>query len=116
MVGDRGHKLSGGERQRLAIARALLKDPKILVLDEATSSLDTASERAIQAALERLMEGRTSLVIAHRLSTIRHADLIHVLDHGAIVESGTHDELLRQRGLYATLYDAQARKQGERVP
>jgi len=109
LVGERGIKLSGGERQRIAIARALLKNPKILILDEATSSLDVASEAIVQEALERLMSNRTTLIIAHRLSTIVGADKIIVLDKGRIVEMGTHDELLRRGGLYSELYAVQLR-------
>jgi subfamily B ATP-binding cassette protein MsbA len=109
VVGNRGVMLSGGQRQRLAIARALLKDPQILIFDEATSSLDTESEILVQQAIERLMEGRTTLVIAHRLSTIRHADRILVLSEGEIVEQGTHAELMRYNGLYARLYSMQFR-------
>ena len=104
LVGERGIKLSGGQRQRIAIARALLKDPAILVLDEATSSLDTESERLIEQALETLLLNRTTLIIAHRLSTVRRADRLIVLDAGAIVESGSHEELLRGDALYARLY------------
>jgi ATP-binding cassette, subfamily B, bacterial MsbA len=106
-VGEHGIKLSGGQRQRLAIARAMLKNAPILLLDEATSALDTESERQVQAALKALMQGRTTLVIAHRLSTVIDADLIHVVDDGRIVESGTHGELLRQNGIYARLYALQ---------
>ncbi|HZC05863.1 MAG TPA: ABC transporter ATP-binding protein [Ktedonobacterales bacterium] len=107
VVGERGYKLSGGEKQRIAIARVILKDPRILILDEATSALDTHSERLIQAALERLMQGRTTIAIAHRLSTILAADQILVVDHGQIVERGTHAELLGRAGLYAQLYNEQ---------
>ena len=106
-VGERGYRLSGGEKQRLAIARVILKDPRILVLDEATAHLDSQSEALIQAALEPLMQGRTSIVIAHRLSTILAADKILVLDQGRLVEEGRHDELLAKSGLYASLYETQ---------
>jgi ATP-binding cassette subfamily B protein len=107
IVGERGYRLSGGEKQRLALARVILKDPRILVLDEATSHLDSESEALIQEALKRVMAGRTSIVIAHRLSTILAADLILVFDRGRIVERGTHAELLAQAGLYASLYHTQ---------
>jgi len=106
-IGDRGVRLSGGERQRLAIARAILKDPDILIFDEATSALDTESEFLVQQAIENLMANRTTFVIAHRLSTIRHADRIVVIDGGRIVQQGKHEELLGQGGLYRKLYDMQ---------
>lgn len=107
-IGDRGGKLSGGQRQRISIARAVLKNPPILILDEATSALDTESEKLVQDALERLMKNRTSLVIAHRLSTIQHADEIIVMQQGEIIERGTHKELLNTKGAYKRLYDMQA--------
>jgi ATP-binding cassette, subfamily B, bacterial len=110
IAGERGYRLSGGEKQRLALARVILKDPRILVLDEATSSLDSESEVLIQEALKRVMAGRTSIVIAHRLSTILAADLILVMNRGRIAERGTHSELLAQAGLYARLYETQFRK------
>ena len=108
ILGERGLKLSGGQRQRIAIARAILKDPPILVLDEATSNLDTASERSVQSALEKLYEGRTAIVIAHRLSTLQGADRIMVLSQGELVESGTHQDLLKAGGIYASLYALQS--------
>ncbi|MDY4919628.1 MAG: lipid A export permease/ATP-binding protein MsbA [Phascolarctobacterium sp.] len=109
MLGDRGVNISGGQRQRISIARAILKNPQILILDEATSALDTESERVVQEALDRLMVGRTSFVIAHRLSTIKNADKIMVLEKGSLVECGTHDELMAKEGLYAHLYQIQYR-------
>jgi subfamily B ATP-binding cassette protein MsbA len=110
-IGERGAKLSGGQRQRIAIARALLRDPRVLILDEATSSLDAESESAVQAAIARLLEGRTALIVAHRLSTIRNADRIVVLERGRIVEEGSHDQLMAAGGLYRALYETQLREE-----
>jgi ABC-type multidrug transport system fused ATPase/permease subunit len=107
-IGERGGGFSGGQRQRLAIARALLRDPKLLILDEATSSLDAESEGLVQDALNELMKGRTTLIIAHRFSTIMHADRILVLEQGRVVEEGNHQELLARKGLYARLFQMQA--------
>jgi len=104
MVGERGQSLSGGERHRISIARAILHNPRILILDEATSSVDIGTERKIERALRHLLHGRTAFIIAHRLSTIRDADLIVVLEHGQVVEQGSHDELIEHGGLYTSLY------------
>ena len=108
VVGEKGFALSGGERQRIAIARAILKNPPILILDEATSALDTVTEKIVQAAIANLMENRTTFAIAHRLSTIRDADLILVMDHGKIVERGTHEQLCAMNGIYRKLCDMQS--------
>jgi ABC-type multidrug transport system fused ATPase/permease subunit len=112
-VGDRGIQLSGGQKQRIAIARAIIKNPAILILDEATSALDSESERLVQDALDKLMEGRTSFVIAHRLSTIRNANKILVIQNGSIVEQGTHEELISQNGIYTNLVELQGMDQGD---
>ena len=112
LIGERGVTLSGGQKQRVAIARTLLRDPRILILDDATASVDTSTERQIQLALEHLMAGRTCFVIAQRLSTLQKADMIMILDHGRVAARGTHDELLKSSGLYAELYYQQEKAGG----
>jgi ATP-binding cassette subfamily B protein len=113
MVGEKGVTLSGGQKQRVAIARTLLKDPRILILDDSTSSVDTETEAQIRAALQRLMENRTTFVIAHRIQSVMNADLILVLDQGRIVQRGTHDQLVAQQGLYRKIYEMQTRIEDE---
>jgi ATP-binding cassette subfamily B protein len=113
LVGERGITLSGGQKQRMAIARTLLKDPRILILDDSTSSVDTETEAAIRSALRRLMQGRTSLIIAHRITSVMDADLILVLSQGRIIQRGTHESLMREEGLYRRIYEAQTRIEQE---
>ena len=113
LVGEKGVTLSGGQRQRVAIARTLLKDPRILILDDSTSSVDTETEAEIRTALERLMQGRTTFIIAHRIQSLMNADLILVLDGGRVVQHGTHDELMAQEGMYRQIYDLQAKIEDE---
>jgi len=112
-VGEKGVTLSGGQKQRVAIARTLLKDPRILILDDATSSVDTETEGEIRQALQHLMQGRSTFIIAHRIQSVMNADLILVLDQGCIVQRGTHDELMAQEGIYRQIYDVQARIEDE---
>jgi ATP-binding cassette subfamily B protein len=108
IVGERGQKLSGGQQQRIAIARAILKNPPILILDEATSAVDNETEAAIQRSLEKITKNRTTIAIAHRLSTVRNADCIYVMEHGQLVEQGRHEQLLEQQGIYASLWRVQS--------
>jgi len=115
-VGERGLQLSGGQRQRIAIARALVKDSPIILLDEATASLDSESERQVQKAIEELCKGRTTVVIAHRLSTVMHADRILVIENGTVAEAGRHDDLMRKNGRYAAFYRLQLKEQEEHDP
>ncbi len=113
LVGEKGVTLSGGQKQRVAVARTLLKDPRILILDDATSSVDTETEGLIREALERLMEGRTTFIIAHRIQSVMNADLILVFDKGRIVQHGTHDQLVAQPGIYRRIYEVQTRIEDE---
>ena len=109
-VGERGVKLSGGQKQRIAIARVFLKNPPVVIFDEATSALDTQTEKKVQKTLDELAKNRTTIIIAHRLSTVRNADVIYVLDHGRLLERGSHDELMARHGKYFALYEAQKKK------
>ena len=109
-VGERGVKLSGGQKQRIAIARVFLKNPPVVIFDEATSALDTQTEKKVQKTLDELAKNRTTIIIAHRLSTVRNADVIYVLDHGRLLERGSHDELMTRHGKYFALYEAQKKK------
>ena len=109
-VGERGVKLSGGQKQRIALARVFLKNPPVVIFDEATSALDTQTEKKVQKTLDELAKNRTTIIIAHRLSTVRNADVIYVLDHGRLIERGSHDELMARHGKYFALYEAQKKK------
>ena len=110
ITGERGVKLSGGQKQRIAIARVFLKNPPVVIFDEATSALDTQTEKKVQKTLDELAKNRTTIIIAHRLSTVRNADVIYVLDHGRLIERGSHDELMARHGKYFALYEAQKKK------